>query len=144
MKLRIIYLLGLLVLGISSCTTDANSPGIEYMPDMYQSPAVEYYNESHTLPPEQVIPIEISENDLISGEELYNTFCVVCHGINGEGDGTVPATGKYPSPPAYNNLQAGYIYNVITQGKNAMSSYAYQLTPNERWLVVAYIQDIQA
>ena len=28
---------------MSSCTTDPNSPGIEYMPDMYRSPAVEAY-----------------------------------------------------------------------------------------------------
>jgi|TARA_B110000444_G_scaffold259897_1_gene305119 mono/diheme cytochrome c family protein len=28
---------------MTSCTTDPNSPGIEYMPDMYRSPAVEAY-----------------------------------------------------------------------------------------------------
>ena len=28
---------------MTSCTTDPNSPGIEYMPDMYRSPAIEAY-----------------------------------------------------------------------------------------------------
>jgi len=28
---------------MTSCTTDPNSPGVEYMPDMYRSPAVEAY-----------------------------------------------------------------------------------------------------
>ena len=28
---------------MASCTTDPNSPGVEYMPDMYRSPAVEAY-----------------------------------------------------------------------------------------------------
>lgn len=28
---------------LSACTTDPNSPGVEYMPDMYRSPAVEAY-----------------------------------------------------------------------------------------------------
>ena len=28
---------------ITSCTTDPNSPGVEYMPDMYRSPAIEAY-----------------------------------------------------------------------------------------------------
>lgn len=28
---------------VSSCTTDPDSPGLEYMPDMYRSPAVEAY-----------------------------------------------------------------------------------------------------
>lgn len=34
----------LLVAGFTSCgKKDANSPGVEYMPDMYRSPSVEYY-----------------------------------------------------------------------------------------------------
>jgi mono/diheme cytochrome c family protein len=39
------YLMTLLVLGsmITSCTEDPNSPGVEYMPDMYRSPAIEVY-----------------------------------------------------------------------------------------------------
>jgi cytochrome c553 len=28
---------------VASCTSDSNSPGLEYMPDMYRSPAVEAY-----------------------------------------------------------------------------------------------------
>ena len=32
-----------LVLSLSACTNDPNSPGLEYMPDMYRSPAVEAY-----------------------------------------------------------------------------------------------------
>ena len=28
---------------ITSCTTDPDSPGTEYMPDMYRSPAIETY-----------------------------------------------------------------------------------------------------
>jgi mono/diheme cytochrome c family protein len=31
------------VLSLGSCTADADSPGLEYMPDMYRSPAVEVY-----------------------------------------------------------------------------------------------------
>lgn len=33
--------IGLLALGAQSCTSDPNSPGLEYMPDMYRSPALE-------------------------------------------------------------------------------------------------------
>ena len=28
---------------LTSCTTDPDSPGTEYMPDMYRSPAIETY-----------------------------------------------------------------------------------------------------
>lgn len=36
-------LLGLAMITTSSCTSDPNSPGREYMPDMYRSPAIEAY-----------------------------------------------------------------------------------------------------
>ncbi len=35
--------LALVVLSMASCGGDPNSPGVEYMPDMYRSPAVEAY-----------------------------------------------------------------------------------------------------
>ncbi|MBX7095708.1 MAG: cytochrome c [Flavobacteriales bacterium] len=35
--------LSLIVLGLVSCSKDPNSPGYEYMPDMYRSPSVEAY-----------------------------------------------------------------------------------------------------
>jgi mono/diheme cytochrome c family protein len=35
--------LSLVVLTMASCEGDPNSPGVEYMPDMYRSPAVEAY-----------------------------------------------------------------------------------------------------
>ena len=28
---------------LTACVTDPNSPGLEYMPDMYRSPAIEAY-----------------------------------------------------------------------------------------------------
>lgn len=42
-KSKITIGIGLLMLVVASCTTDPNSPGLEYMPDMYRSPAVEAY-----------------------------------------------------------------------------------------------------
>lgn len=33
---------------LASCTTDPNAPGVEYMPDMYRSPAVEAYTDYGT------------------------------------------------------------------------------------------------
>src|SRR3954467_6400725 len=36
---------GLVLAGLSSCgKKDQNSPGVEFMPDMYRSPSLEYYN----------------------------------------------------------------------------------------------------
>ena len=48
MKIKFTALASLAVLAVStlmlgSCTADADSPGLEYMPDMYRSPAIEAY-----------------------------------------------------------------------------------------------------
>lgn len=40
---------GLIMAGFTSCgKKDENSPGVEYMPDMYRSPSLEYYS-THTV-----------------------------------------------------------------------------------------------
>lgn len=173
----------LLAAGFSSCgKKDANSPGVEFMPDMYRSPSLEYY-QVHTVDGDTVnnamkpvkgtvargfIPYAYANtpegyeaaglnlrNPLAAanretwekdGEVLYGKFCVHCHGATGAGDGKVG--GKLPGPPpAYNgtlkNLPEGKIFHSITYGKGSMGSHASQLTQEERWKLVYYVQKLQ-
>jgi mono/diheme cytochrome c family protein len=79
------------------------------------------------------------------GKFLYERFCVYCHGVKGDGEGALVTSKKYSStPPNYmtiaGRLTDGHVYHVITYGKNAMGSHASQLSPEERWKVVAYVQ----
>lgn len=51
-------------------------------------------------------------------------------------------------PPSYHDPRlkaapSSYYYDVMTNGFGAMSSYADQLTPEDRWKVVAYIRALQ-
>jgi mono/diheme cytochrome c family protein len=84
------------------------------------------------------------------GRGLYQTYCLVCHGTNGKGDGPLVVAGKIPTPPAYTSERVvafppGRLFHVITMGtqdatgKQKMPSYAAQLTPGERWKVVGYV-----
>jgi mono/diheme cytochrome c family protein len=41
-------IVGVMAFGFTSCKNAPNSPGYEYMPDMYRSPALKYYN-THVL-----------------------------------------------------------------------------------------------
>ncbi|MBA2613736.1 MAG: cytochrome c [Bacteroidetes bacterium] len=173
---------GLALASFTSCgKKDQNSPGVEFMPDMYRSPSLENYS-SHTIDGDTLsnamqpvagtvargyLPYaypntpegyeqaglnlhnpyasqkEAFEKD---GEVLYGKFCVHCHGATGGGDGKVG--GKLPGPPpAYNgslkNLPEGKIFHTITYGKNSMGSHASQLTQEERWKLVFYVQKLQ-
>jgi mono/diheme cytochrome c family protein len=58
--------------------------------------------------------------------------------------------GPYPAKPqVLNDAQAaawtdGHMYHVITFGKGQMGSYASQLSPEQRWMVVNYIRSKQS
>ncbi|MFN5182461.1 MAG: c-type cytochrome [Bacteroidota bacterium] len=80
------------------------------------------------------------------GKEIYEKYCVHCHGATGAGDGKVSA--KLPGPPpAYNgalkDLPEGKAFYSITKGKGLMGSHASQLSVEERWKVVCYVQTLQ-
>lgn len=96
-------------------------------------------------------PLTCNDETLARGQRHYETFCIVCHGATGAGDGILTigskpgaerGDGPYPPPPAYNTLQIteGNMFHSVTYGKNNMGSYASQLTPKERWEVICYIK----
>ena len=77
------------------------------------------------------------------GEEIYTIFCGNCHGPNGQAKGNLMTSGKFVGVPAYNvrlmGLSEGKMYHTLTYGKGVMGSHAQQLTPRQRWEVIAYI-----
>ena len=89
-------------------------------------------------------PLTLSPATIEDGRGLYQTYCLVCHGSNGKGDGPLVVAGKIPTPPAYSSVRVaafppGRIFHVVTKGTQKMPSYAALLTPDERWKVVAYV-----
>lgn len=92
-------------------------------------------------------PLPRDARVLALGKSRYETFCAVCHGPLGDGVPTL--TSAYGAKPA--NLQArtvrdypdGVVFHVITRGKNAMPSYAWALTEEERWAVVHYVRVLE-
>jgi mono/diheme cytochrome c family protein len=89
-------------------------------------------------------PLPSSPATIEDGRGLYQTYCLVCHGANGRGDGPLVVAGKIPTPPAYSSTRVaafppGRIVHVVTKGTQKMPSYAALLTPDERWKVVTYV-----
>ncbi len=81
------------------------------------------------------------------GKAIFNIYCIHCHGANGMGDGTV--AGKLPGPPpAYSGPQLkditeGEMYQTLEYGKGLMGSHAGQLSVNQRWKIIRYVQVLQ-
>ncbi len=92
-------------------------------------------------------PLPTTGPVLEQGRQLFNNHCAVCHGILG--DGRTSLTAAYGAKPAtlvaqkIIDLPDGKIRHVIIMGKNAMPSYAADLTDNERWEAVHYVRVLQ-
>ena len=92
-------------------------------------------------------PLPRSAEVLRKGRQNYMTYCSVCHGLLG--DGKASLTAAYGAKPAnyhaqtIQDLSDGKMFHSMTSGKNAMSSYAAELSPDERWGVVHYIRALQ-
>jgi len=93
-------------------------------------------------------PIELTPENLEKGKAVYTKFCTPCHGDAGDGNGSIVANGKFPSPGKYwdkvsaNGLNDGKMFHSITYGKNLMGQHASQINKEERWLVIHYINDL--
>ena len=87
-------------------------------------------------------PYSATAQTLEEGKALYKTYCSICHGESGKGDG--PISEKIPHPPSYVSdrllqFRPGRLFHVITMGTKKMPSYAAQLSASERWKVVTYV-----
>lgn len=94
-------------------------------------------------------PLPMDTAVLRRGGEVFQTYCFVCHGEQGEGNGPVvdPAAGKFPMGPDLRipttvGRSDGYIYAIIKAGRGLMPSYR-RIPPQDRWAVVNYVRLLQ-
>jgi mono/diheme cytochrome c family protein len=166
---------------LSSCSrNNPDSPGVEYMPDMYRSPSYEdnsinpLFADSMTdrQPVKGTVPVGFTpdpfpntpegwtnastylkdpfpatEDIQNQGMQLFNIYCIHCHGKEGMGDGTVAQKLPGPPPPysgpQLRNITEGEMFQTLEYGKNLMGSHASQLTVDQRWKIIRYVQVLQ-
>ena len=107
--------------------------------------------------------ITVDADFLARGQQNYEIYCSMCHGLDGYGNGVVAqrvsdltldpsrsALGiSWTAPLDYHSDQVrerpvGHIYNTITNGIRTMPPYGSQITTAEdRWAVVAYVRALQ-
>ena len=93
-------------------------------------------------------PLEHTPLNLEKGKQLFNTMCIHCHGAKGDGNGTLKVTDeKFPVPAyttdALKNLPEGKMFHTLNYGKGLMGSHASQLSKEERWACVMWVQELQ-
>ena len=106
-----------------------------------------FYTGMQAGAPVERIPMPLTEAVVERGRERYNIYCAPCHGLAGDGDGMIVKRG-YKRPTPYHdarlrNERAGYFFDVMTRGFGQMPDYAAQISPKDRWAIVAYIRALQ-
>jgi mono/diheme cytochrome c family protein len=81
------------------------------------------------------------------GDSLYQTFCAMCHGPAGAGDGLVGRRMGAPPivTPRARAYSDGYLYSIIRYGRGVMPRYGDKIyAPEDRWAVVNHVRRLQA
>jgi mono/diheme cytochrome c family protein len=104
-------------------------------------------------------PFPITSEVLERGQQRFTIFCAVCHDATGNGNGKIVQRG-YTHPPSYitdysrgfqrrgfkillRDVPVGYYFEVVSKGYGAMADYASQVSPRDRWAIIAYIRALQ-
>ena len=92
-----------------------------------------------------------SQEILMTGQKYFETNCMVCHGMHGQGGMTGNSIGEKMAlkPPSllsekirdYNDAR---IYHIISKGQGVMGPYESHIPQAYRWQVVNYIRHLQA
>ena len=98
-----------------------------------------------------VNPIDPDDAEAMArGQELYQRYCIVCHGPDGVG-ANANIAALHPILPAFNLSGAQvagysdqYIYAMIRVGRGLMPEYGSRITHFDRWKVVNYVRTLQA
>lgn len=92
-------------------------------------------------------PLDANSENIARGSELYERFCLMCHGELGDGKGHLYTTGKYLVPPrtlVSNEMKAkpdGEIYHSITAGFGVMGEHGSMIKQEDRWKIILYIRN---
>ena len=87
------------------------------------------------------------DNELMQyGQKNYNIYCVSCHGVAGDGNGVTKPYGILAASyhdDRLRNVEDGYIYDVIANGKGLMYGLKDRLDERQRWSIVLYFRALQ-
>jgi mono/diheme cytochrome c family protein len=93
-------------------------------------------------------PIPASAEVLARGQVVYERQCSVCHGVLGDGAGSVVGAGRFPAAVSVRDAATagradGYLYGVIRVGRGLMPAYGERISHPDRWAVVHYMRQLQ-
>ncbi|MFG0288519.1 MAG: quinol:electron acceptor oxidoreductase subunit ActD [Rhodopirellula sp. JB044] len=102
-------------------------------------------------------PLAIDQAVLERGQQQFNVYCSVCHGMNGRGNGLVnqraqrilattwtPPSNLHDETLYQDAYPDGKLFSTISNGIRKMPGYASQIRAKDRWAIVSYVRALQA
>lgn len=91
-------------------------------------------------------PLAATREVLARGKKQFMTYCVVCHGDAGYGNGLV--VPPFPQPPSLQSdkirgFADSQLFHIITVGQNSMGAYGPVIREDDRWAIIHYIRAMQ-
>ena len=92
-------------------------------------------------------PFKENAKATAEGKITFNQMCVLCHGLQGKGNGEAGLTLER-KPANFLSLKIvnetdGNLFWKITNGKSPMASYEELLTEDQRWKLINYIRQLE-
>jgi hypothetical protein len=94
------------------------------------------------------LPVPVTRDLLERGRERYDIACAPCHGLTGDGQGTVVRRG-FKAPLSLHSdrmraLPAARVVAAIEKGSGAMLDMRAIVLPADRFAIAAYVRALQA
>ncbi|MFZ5939351.1 MAG: c-type cytochrome [Bacteroidota bacterium] len=92
-------------------------------------------------------PLQDTPEETEEGRRMYGIYCIQCHGEQGDGQGYLFTSKRYPYPPAnlvndkVRVLPDGAIYHSISVGYGVMGAHGAMIRPDDRWRIILFIRN---
>ena len=94
-------------------------------------------------------PIEMSEESISAGRQIYGRFCRSCHGVQADGRGMAAPPGSRPANLTDDAWDHGStdteIFTLIKEGvppKYDMDAWEGRVSDDDIWNVINYLRDL--
>lgn len=99
-------------------------------------------------------PMAVTPQLVHRGQERFNIYCSVCHGLTGAGDGLVAKRAEALQEPLWvppislytdlvRTMPEGQIFETITNGVRTMPPYGSRISAEDRWAIILYVRSLQ-